>query len=130
MKRQILTNSNFQDIVERRIVEAQKSGAFDNLPLHGKPLPNLNAPYDENWWIKKKVKEEGLNTGPATLRVRVQTERWLEHYLELPSEMMVRNQANKLNETIQKANEGPLGPLQKQPLLDVLVLLKQWRANR
>jgi hypothetical protein len=54
----------FQTWVERRIREATERGEFDNLPGAGKPIPDLDKPYDELWWVKEKLRREQL-TGPA-----------------------------------------------------------------
>ena len=130
MTRSPITKSNFQDIVEMRIREAKQNGSFDNLPFKGEPLPNLDQAYDENWWIKSKLKNERVQTAPEPIRVRAKTERWLEVYLSLPSEMMVRNQASALNDEITKTNNGPLGPLRPQRLLNVDALVQTWRQQR
>jgi len=37
---------------------ARENGEFDNLPGAGKPIPGLDEPYDENWWLKIRVPAE------------------------------------------------------------------------
>jgi hypothetical protein len=44
--------------VEHKIREAAERGAFDNLPGAGKPIPDLDKPHDELWWIKRKLHDE------------------------------------------------------------------------
>jgi len=48
----------YVDVLLRRAME---EGKFDNLPGAGKPLPDLDEPYDENWWLKKLVKRESIS---------------------------------------------------------------------
>jgi predicted flavoprotein YhiN len=42
--------------IDRQIREARERGEFDNLPGTGKPLPDLDKPYDENWWVRQKLR--------------------------------------------------------------------------
>ncbi len=51
----------YESWVDRRIREAQERGEFDDLPGSGKPLADLDAPYDELWWVKKLVRREQLS---------------------------------------------------------------------
>ena len=129
MSKYRIRTGNFQDVVEQQIREAQRNGGFDNLPFKGEPLPDLDQVYDENWWVKNKLREEGLSHAPETIRLRVKTERWLETYLRIPTETMVRQQAETLNAEIAKANRGNLGPMQPQPSLHVDELIASWRSR-
>lgn len=45
---------------ENRIRQAMEEGKFDGLPGFGKPIPDIDEPYDPDWWIKKWVKREKL----------------------------------------------------------------------
>jgi DnaJ-like protein len=55
-------------IAEQLIRAAQDEGKFDNLPGFGKPIPGIDDPYDELWWIKAKLKREQLSVaGPVML---------------------------------------------------------------
>jgi hypothetical protein len=47
-------------VAENRIREAIEQGAFDDLPGAGKPLPDIDEPYDEMWWVRKWVQRERL----------------------------------------------------------------------
>ncbi|HUJ11976.1 MAG TPA: DUF1992 domain-containing protein [Verrucomicrobiae bacterium] len=46
-------------IAENRIREARERGEFDNLAGAGRPL-DLDAGYDPDWWIQRKIKREGF----------------------------------------------------------------------
>jgi hypothetical protein len=47
-------------LAENRILQAMEEGKFDNLPGFGKPLPDVDEPYDPDWWVKKWVQREKL----------------------------------------------------------------------
>lgn len=57
------TRESRESFVERQIREAHERGEFDNLPGAGKPLPDLDRPHDELWWVRKKLKDENLSGG-------------------------------------------------------------------
>jgi len=52
--------SAIRRVAENRIREAMAEGQFDNLPGEGKPIPNIDDPYDENWWIKQWLRRERI----------------------------------------------------------------------
>lgn len=68
----------WESFVELRIREAQAAGAFDNLPGRGEPIPGIDAPLDENWWVKQKLRDEGVNVLPPVLEARLDRERALD----------------------------------------------------
>ncbi len=45
-------------ISDNRIRQAMEEGEFDNLPGLGKPIPDIDEPYDPNWWAKQWMKRE------------------------------------------------------------------------
>jgi hypothetical protein len=45
-------------LADNLIREAMERGAFDNLPGAGKPIPDIDQPYDPMWWLKKKLADE------------------------------------------------------------------------
>lgn len=49
-----------QIVAEDKIRAAICAGEFDNLPGFGKPCPAIDEPYDEYWWIRRKLKAEEL----------------------------------------------------------------------
>jgi hypothetical protein len=114
--------------VEQQILEAQKEGAFDNLPGSGKPLEGLDGHRDEMWWIKEKLKREQLDLSPPTIVMRRKVEIWLEAFESFETEAKVQREAIDLNAQISRANGTELGPLMPQVLLDVDALCRRWRA--
>ena len=58
-------------LAEERIQAAQADGEFDNLPGFGKPIPGIDEPHDELWWVKQKLKREQLSRLPPALAIRL-----------------------------------------------------------
>src|SRR4029453_12143323 len=81
---------DFGTWVERKIREAAERGAFDNLPGAGKPIPDLDTPHDELWWIKRKLRDEGLAHLPPTIALRKEAEQALAAAAPAGSEDEVR----------------------------------------
>jgi len=49
-----------QIIAEDKLQAAIRAGEFDNIEGMGQPHPIFDEPYDPDWWIRKKMKLEGL----------------------------------------------------------------------
>ena len=47
-------------IADQLIREAQEKGAFHDLPGTGKPIPGIDQPVDDFWWLRRWVKREQL----------------------------------------------------------------------
>lgn len=121
----------WDSFVERLILEAQEAGEFDNLPGFGKPLPDLDEPYDENWWIKDKLRRERLSLLPPGLQARVDVERAVEGIWSLANEAAVRLEVAAINEKIRRSNYSPAwGPSADLLPLDMDEVLRQWRERR
>ena len=58
---------DWQSYAEALIRAAQEEGEFDNLPGFGQPIPNIDEPHDENWWVREKLKREGLKAAPGAV---------------------------------------------------------------
>jgi hypothetical protein len=114
--------------VERLIREAADRGEFDNPAGAGKPIPDLDQPYDEAWWIKRKLRQENLSYLPRTLALRKEAEDALAAVARARTERQVRRIVEDINHKILEANRkaasGP--PLNLMPF-DVERLLKTWR---
>ena len=57
--------------VDLQIRRAMERGDFDDLPGAGKPIPDLGADHDPDWWVKKLIEREQI-TGvlPPALGLR------------------------------------------------------------
>jgi hypothetical protein len=121
----------WESFVERRIREAQEAGAFDNLPGRGQPIPGIDDPPDENWWIRQKLHDEGVNVLPPVLEARLDRERTLESLKSLQSEAEVRQVLKALNERLQAAiQSAAAGPSLSVPLVEIDSTVQQWRDRR
>ena len=49
-----------ETFIDYLVKKAKADGAFDNLPGAGKPIADLEEPYDELWWAKKLIEREDL----------------------------------------------------------------------
>ena len=117
--------------VDRQIEAAEAQGAFDNLSGKGKPLPGLQRPSDESWWVKGFLKREGLAVVPAALALRRDVERELEKIARLDSEKRVRQAVAQLNVKICKRNREILnGPTSTTGIIDVDAVVQTWRESR
>ncbi len=66
MSQDRLSRRAIQLISENRIQQAIEEGQFDNLPGTGKPIPDIDEPYDPMWWVKQWVRREKLGRELAT----------------------------------------------------------------
>lgn len=122
---------SFETFVERQIREAQERGEFDDLPGKGKPLPGLDKPYDEMWWVKSLVEREKLSVLPPTLELQRDIERGLESAMKLKSERSVRKAIKLLNIKIARANRRASdGPPTSLALLNTERVVARWRHDK
>lgn len=124
---------DFETWIERQIRTAQERGEFDDLPGMGKPLPGLNQPHDELWWIKQKALSEGWSTEamlPTPLQLRKEVERLPETVGDLRSEQAVRDLVSDLNLRIAHWMREPSGPQVPIGPVNTENLVAQWRAQR
>ncbi len=123
---------SFESWVDRQIREAEARGEFAALPGAGKPLADSpGAPYDELWWIKRKMAREGLSVLPPTLALRKEAEDALAAARKAPSEGAVRRIVTDINVKIRdmmfRPPPGP--PLGLKPY-DVDDVVREWREAR
>jgi hypothetical protein len=116
--------------VERLIREAQERGEFDNLPGAGKPIPDLDKPHDELWWVKKLLEREEISLAPATLHLRKRVEEAITRIRGASSEAEVRRLVAEINAEIAKANaRAASGPPNDLAPLDAEDAVRRWRAR-
>lgn len=117
--------------VDRLVDQAIARGEFDDLPLAGKPLPDLSR-HDPDWWLKAYVAREHVSgVLPEALQLRVDVERLPERLDALRSEQRVREVLAELNARIVEARRQLLGgPPVVTPLRDVEAEVTAWRRRR
>lgn len=52
-------------IAENRILQAIEEGQLDDLPGLGRPIPDIDEPYDPDWWVKAWIRREKLGRALA-----------------------------------------------------------------
>ena len=123
-KRRELSMREYETVMERRIREAEARGDFDNLPGAGKPIPGLDRPHDELWWVRQMLKREDIAFLPGHLQLRRDAERAIERALAAPTEAAARRIVTELNEKIaahnRTATSGPGSDLSEIDVDEVL----------
>jgi hypothetical protein len=115
--------------IDRLIREAQERGEFDNLPGAGKPIPGLDKPHDELWWVKQLLEREEISLAPSTLALRKHVEQAIERIRKASSEAHVRRLVADLNAEIARANSrAATGPPTDIAPLDADETVRRWRA--
>jgi Domain of unknown function (DUF1992) len=119
--------ARWESAIDKQIREAQERGDFDNLPGTGKPLPDLNQPYDENWWVKGLLKRENEASPSALLALRKEIESLPERLQKLTLESSVKEIVTDLNKRIRKVATEEDATL---TTVDVEKALAAWREHR
>jgi hypothetical protein len=122
---------SWESFVEFQIREAQEAGKFDNLPGFGQPLPDIDDPDDEMWWVKKKARLENFSLLPPSLQIRLDVEKTLQAAYKLETEPQVREMIEALNQRIQRANFAiTWGPSSSSMPLNVDCVVAEWRSRQ
>ena len=125
----------FETWVERQIAQAQASGAFDDLPGAGKPLPRRSDDDSVYEWVIAKARKENIDLFgmlPAGLALRKEREDLPMRAAALPSEEAVRALGEDFNARVQafwrRPQESRWSPV--PGLADVDELVAGWRRLR
>ncbi|WFB08541.1 DUF1992 domain-containing protein [Streptomyces sp. LX-29] len=122
---------SFESFADKQIREAEARGDFADLPGFGKPLPGLDVPYDEEWWIKRKMAREHLSVLPPTLALRRDAEDALAAAEHAASESQVRRIIAEINERIREnLRRPPSGPPLGLTPFDPEAVVRDWRERR
>lgn len=122
---------SWESFAESRLREAMDGGAFRNLPGLGQPIPDIDEPWDENSWVRKKLRSERITALPPILEARLRREQFLERLDEIPTEAEVRRQGEAVNQFIREAHYSHLpGPREGVRPIDLDAALAQWRQTR
>jgi Domain of unknown function (DUF1992) len=108
----------FESWIDRQIREAEERGEFDGLPSAGKPLPGAGEPLEEDWWLRRKVREEEGSAGlPPSLVLRKQAETAKTRALAARTDDEARAIIEEMNARILDALRKPLSgpPLNLMP---------------
>jgi hypothetical protein len=122
---------SWQSHIEQQIARAQKEGQFDDLPGAGKPIPDLDRPLGEMWWLRQFLQREELSVEPGVLTLRRDVEKTFERLPKLALESEVRRLLTELNERISRANATlTSGPGSNLAPYDVDDVIARWRKQR
>jgi hypothetical protein len=117
--------------IDRQIRQGMEAGAFDDLPLTGRPIPGLDHPRDEMWWVRDKLRRENVSYLPPTLAIRKELEDTLAEVGRSQRESEVRKLVEAINAKIRKVNStATAGPPSTLVPLDVDRVVDRWRAAR
>lgn len=124
-------NVSWETWVDGQIRESMKRGEFDDLPGKGKPLQGLDQPHDELWWVKDKLRREGVSYLPETLKVRSELQQARSEMAAARSELQVRDIVERINKRIRYVNSHYVGgpPSTLMPL-DMEEEVERWRSVR
>jgi hypothetical protein len=117
--------------VEIAIQQAMRRGDFDDLPGAGKPLPDIDAVRDPDWWIRRKIERENLTgLGPPALTLRTEDAALSDRLDGMASEGMVRQVLEDFNLRVREARRQLLGgpPVFTRPR-DVEEEVAAWRER-
>ncbi|MFD9698602.1 DUF1992 domain-containing protein [Lentzea sp. NPDC059081] len=123
--------TGFESWIDRQIREAQERGEFDDLPSAGKPLPGAGEQLDEDWWIKRKVREEEGTAGLSpSLVLRKEAETARARALAAGTDDEARAIIGQMNAKILEALRKPLSgpPLTLMPF-DVDALVRERKGT-
>jgi hypothetical protein len=117
--------------IDRQVREGMERGEFDGLPGHGKPIKDLDRPRDELWWVRDKLRREGVEFLPPTLALRREVEIAREAIAAATTEAAVRDIVAAINAKIIKVNStATSGPPSTVVKLDEEGEVRRWRESR
>jgi hypothetical protein len=121
---------SWQSWIDRQIDEARANGEFDDLPGHGKPLAGVDRPRDELWWVRDKLRREGVEYLPPALAIRKQAAEAREQALAARSEADARRILEHINAAIRHLNRSNVdGPPTTLTAFDVDEVLDERRRR-
>ena len=117
--------------VDLQVQRAMERGEFDNLPGAGKPIKDLGAHHDPEWWVKQLVERERIAVLPPSLQLRKDDAELDAKLDRLAAESEVRREVEDFNARVMHArytpSDGP--PLITMPR-DIEETVEAWRARR
>jgi len=120
---------SFESWVDRQIRESEQRDDVSRLPGFGKPIEGLAAPYDENWWIRRKLRQEGVSVLPPALALRKEAEDVRAAVSGARTEAEVRRMLTEVDEKIRAAiRRPPPGPVLNLEPFDIEAVVEEWRA--
>lgn len=125
--------SRHESIVDQQIRMATERGDFDDLPGMGRPLPGRGRHDDDLWWVRQYMHREELPGEallPTGLRLAKEVENLPDTVRRMPSEQVVREAVDKLNQRIADHLRMPSGPHVALRRVDPDEVVAQWHTAR
>lgn len=130
MTRRKPPGAGWESWIDQQVREAEERGEFKDLPGSGKPIPGLDKPFDELWWVRDKLRREGLTYMPPSVALRKEANDALAAASRANSEAEVRKIISEINEKIREANRtGIVGPPLMLVPYDVERVVREWREQ-
>ena len=95
-------SNSIDAIAERAVEQARNDGLFDNLALHGKPIPDIDRQRRPGWWANQFVARERSKVAAMQLDADIRAA--MPGLWRLAAEPDVRQRVEELNELIAKYN--------------------------
>lgn len=122
---------SWESWAERKIEEGRRAGLFDGLDGEGKPIDGLDAPHDEEWWIKAKLRREEIDYLPPTIAIRGERDAAVAAALDARDDVEARRLVEEINERIRYVNSHAVsGPPSTVWVVDVESILERRRVER
>ena len=122
------------DWIELQIRDAERQGAFENLPGKGKPIADIDTPRTELSWLTGYLKRENVDVGimlPPSLALAREVESLPDTLREERTEARVREIVEDLNARIRAAILRPQeGPPMRVVQVRVDKVVADWAAVR
>jgi len=120
----------FESWIDRQIRQADERGEFVDLPGSGAPLADLDKPYDDMWWVKRKLRDEQLSYLPPSLALRKEAHEVLAGVSQASTEAEVRDRIEAINDKIRDAiRRGIRGPDFNLMPFKVERIVAEWRRT-
>lgn len=117
--------------IDEQVERARRDGAFDNLPGAGKPLKDLDRPYEEDWWLREFLEREQLSVTPEPIELRSRIDALRAEAGKMTDEREVRRRFVAMNSLIARLNAitspdalTPVAPA------DIDEEIRAWRRKR
>lgn len=131
MTRRKPAGARWESWIDRQIRESDERGEFDDLPGAGKPIPDLDKPFDELRWVRDKLRREGLSYVSPSVALRKEIDDALVAATCAGSEAEVRVIISAISEKIREANRKTIaGPSLMLVPYDTERVVRDWRKRR
>ena len=122
--------------VEHTIRQAQRRGAFDDLPGAGKPLTSLERSDGPDWWLRELIRREKLDLSaalPGPMALRRERATYPKALVGIADEAEVRAVLEDFNQRVLDDRRRPVATAASPVVagrVDVPDMVQRWRELR